>query len=405
MRERLVIIGGGQAASQAIQTLRQSGFDGAITLVGEETFLPYQRPPLSKKYLAGSLARERLYLKPASFYASRDVELNLGTRAEELDIGLRRVRLSNGSDLRYDRLLLATGSRVRRITVPGATLAGIHYVRSIVDVDAITGQLHEGTRLVIVGGGYIGLEVAAVAIELGIEVTVLEAAERVMGRVVSHQTSDFYARQHSAAGVDIRCNTKVAGFSGQDVVSGVTSSDGNTFDCDLVIVGIGVIANTELAEGAGLHCEDGIRVDICARTADTRVVAAGDCTNHPHPHAQRNVRLESVHNAIEQAKSAAMSLLGQEHPFDDVPWFWSDQYDLKLQIAGLALDYDEVIPRGDIETGRFAIFYLAGGRPIAVEAVNSPRDFMHGKKLLAAGVEVPVEAIADPQTDLTRFLT
>jgi 3-phenylpropionate/trans-cinnamate dioxygenase ferredoxin reductase subunit len=399
-----VIIGGGQAASQAIQTLRQGGFAGAIALVGEETFLPYQRPPLSKKYLAGSLTRERLYLKPASFYTSRDVELNLGSRAEELDTGLRRVRLSSGSDLHYDHLLLATGSRVRRITVPGATLAGIHYVRSIGDADAIAPQMRAGTRLVIVGGGYIGLEVAAVAVGLGVEVTVLEAAERVMGRVVCPQTSDFYARQHRAAGVDIHCNTKVAGFSGHDVVTGVTSSDGKTFDCDLAVVGIGVVPNSELAESAGLHCADGIRVDRCARTADPRVVAAGDCTNHPHPHAQRHVRLESVHNAIEQAKSAAMSLLGRECPFDDIPWFWSDQYDLKLQIAGLALDYDELVPRGDIESGRFAIFYLAGSRPIAVEAVNSPRDFMHGKKLLAARVEVPVEAIADPHTDLTQFL-
>jgi 3-phenylpropionate/trans-cinnamate dioxygenase ferredoxin reductase subunit len=404
MREQLVIVGGGQAAVQAIQTLRQHGYDGKIALLADEPHPPYQRPPLSKKYLAGELPRERLYLKPESFYASRDVDRFLGTPAMEIDILGGRVRLSDGDALRYDRLLLATGGRARRITAPGADLAGIHYVRSIGDIDAVAPQLRPGAKMVIVGAGYIGLEVAAVARGLGLDVTVLEAADRVLSRVVCRETADFYARCHAAAGVEIHCSTQVAGFRGKDFVTGVSSANGEVFSCDVVIVGIGVVPNVEIAERAGLHCDNGIRVDPCARTADPRIVAAGDCTNHPHPFVGRSIRLESVHNAVEQGRSAAMSLLGHAHPFADVPWFWSDQYDLKLQIVGLALDYDEVVLRGDPESRSFAMYYLAAGRPIAIDAVNSPRDFMHGKKLLAARPTIPTAAIADPGTDLMQFV-
>jgi 3-phenylpropionate/trans-cinnamate dioxygenase ferredoxin reductase component len=404
MREQLVVVGGGQAAVQAIQALRQHGFDGKIALLADEAHPPYQRPPLSKKYLAGELPRERLYLKPESFYASRDVDLLLGIGAVELDIAGRRISLANDKQIKYDRLLLATGSRARRIAAPGADLAGIHYIRSIADVDELAPELRPGARLVIVGAGYIGLEVAAVARGLGLDVTVLEAADRVMSRVVCRETADFYARCHASAGVEIRCNSPVAEFLGTGAVTGVASAVGEIFACDLVIVGIGVVPNVELAARAGLHCDNGIRVDSCSRTADPRIVAAGDCTNHPHPFVGRHIRLESVHNAVEQGKSAAMSLLGQAHPFEEVPWFWSDQYDLKLQIVGVALDYDEVVLRGDPESRSFAIYYLAAGRPIAIDAVNSPRDFMHGKKLLAARPIVPAAAIADLGFDLTQFL-
>jgi 3-phenylpropionate/trans-cinnamate dioxygenase ferredoxin reductase component len=342
-------------------------------------------------------------LKADAFYASRAIDLYLGVRAEELDAAARRIRLSDGRTLKYDRLLVATGSRVRRLDVPGADLRGVHYLRSIDDADAITVGLHAGARLVIVGAGYIGLEVAAVARELGVDVTVLEAADRVMSRVVCPEMSEFYEKYHAAAGVRVRCGTQVAEFRGTGAVSAVASAAGEIFPCDIVIVAIGIVPNVEIAANAGLHCDNGIRVDTCARTADPRIVAAGDCTNHPHPFAARNVRLESVHNAVEQAKSAAASLLGQEHPFTEVPWFWSDQYDLKLQIVGLALEYDEVVPRGDMDGKQFAMYYLAEGRPVAIDAVNSPRDFMHGKKLLAARPKIPAAAIADPATDLMRF--
>jgi 3-phenylpropionate/trans-cinnamate dioxygenase ferredoxin reductase subunit len=404
MQEGLVVIGGGQAAVQAIQSIRQGGFAGSIALVGEEPHAPYQRPPLSKKYLAGAFERERLHLKPESFYATRGIDLHLGVRAEELDIETRRVRLADGRSLTYDRLLLATGSRPRRMVVPGADLPGIHYVRTIDDVDAIRAELAPGARLVIVGAGYIGLEIAAVTVELGFDVTVLEAAYRVLSRVMCAESAQFFADYHAARGVKIRCATQVAGFQGRDAVSAVASATGELFPCDLVIVGIGIVPNVELAERAGLDCDNGIRVDACARTREPRIVAAGDCTNQPHPFVGQNVRLESVHNAIEQGKAAAASLLSHEQPFAEAPWFWSDQYDLKLQIAGLAIDYDRVVLRGDMHTKSFAMYYLSQERLVAIDAVNSPRDFIQGKKLLASRAKVPVELLADTQADLTRFL-
>lgn len=404
MDEHLVIVGAGQAAAQAIQTLRQHDYAGTISLVGAEAFLPYQRPPLSKKYLAGALERDRLYLKPATFYESRDVDRLLGIRAVRLDRDARLVHLEDGRALPYDRLLLATGSRPRRIELPGADLPGIHYLRSIEDVDGIAAAVRPGARAVIVGAGYIGLEVAAVLRGLDLEVTVLEAASRVLGRVVCPQVSAFYQRRHEAAGVTILTGTGVTGFRGDAAVEAVATTDGPIAPCDLVVVGIGVVPNVELAARAGLECSDGIRVDTCARTSDPRVVAAGDCTIHPHPFAKREIRLESVHNAVEQAKAAAFSILGREQPFVDIPWFWSDQYDLKLQIAGLSLDYDQVVVRGDMASSRFAVYYLADGRPIAIDAVNSPRDFMNGKKLLAAKPLVTPAQIADETFDLTGLL-
>lgn len=404
MQERLVLIGGGQAAVQAIQSLRQNGFTGSIALVGDEPHVPYQRPPLSKKYLAGALERERLHLRPATFYAAREIDLHLGVRAEELDVGAARIRLADGQSLAYDRLLLATGSRPRRIAVPGADLPGVHYVRTIDDVDSIRAELTPGARVVIVGAGYIGLEIAAVMIELGLSVTVLEVAGRVMSRVACAETAQFFADYHAARGVAIRCATQITEFRGRDSVTAAVSATGEIFHCDVVIVGIGIVPNVELAERAGLPCDNGIRVDACARTRDPRIVAAGDCTNQPHPFIGRDVRLESVNNAIEQGKAAAASLLGQEQPFADVPWFWSDQYDLKLQIAGVALDYDQVVQRGDMRTRSFAMYYLRQTRLVAIDAVNSPREFMQGKKLLASRAEVPVESLADAQADLTRFV-
>ena len=404
MKERLVVIGGGQAAVQAIHSLRQGGFAGGIALVGDEPHVPYQRPPLSKKYLAGALERGRLHLRPESFYAAREVDLHLGARAEELDVEAGRVRLADGRVLTYDRLLLATGSRPRRLTVPGADLRGIHYVRTIDDVDRIRAELKPGAKLVIVGAGYIGLEIAAVMAELGFDVTVLEAAERILSRVMCAETAQFFADYHATRGVRIRCATQVAEFCGRESVTDVVSSGGQSFPCEVVIVGIGIVPNVELAARAGLPCENGIRVDACARTRDPRIVAAGDCTNQPHPFVGRNVRLESVNNAIEQAKAAASSLLGLEQPFADVPWFWSDQYDLKLQIAGLAIDYDRVVQRGDLQSRSFAMYYLRQKQLIAIDAVNSPHDFMHGKKLLASRIEVPTEMLADVEADLTRLL-
>jgi 3-phenylpropionate/trans-cinnamate dioxygenase ferredoxin reductase subunit len=403
MAEHLVIVGGGQAAAQAVQTLRQHDFAGPITLLSDEPYAPYQRPPLSKKYLAGELPRERLLLRPATFYKDRGVALELGCRAEELDLAARVVRLRDGRRLAYDRLLLATGSRARKLDVPGTELAGVHYLRTIADVDAIGAALIPGARVLLIGAGYIGLEVAAVLVRRGFAVTVLEAAGRVMARVVCPEVSDFYQRAHVAAGVELHCGAAVRAVHGRNQVEAVEVADGRRFACDVVIIGVGVVPNVELAQTAGLDCHNGIVVDEYARTGDPSVIAAGDCTNHPQPLYRRRVRLESVPNAIHQAKVAAATLIGAPSPYSEVPWFWSDQYDLKLQIAGLSEGYEEVVVRGDPSTKSFAAYYLAAGKLLAVDAVNSPHDFMHGRKWVASGVELNAAQLRDPNVDLAAL--
>jgi 3-phenylpropionate/trans-cinnamate dioxygenase ferredoxin reductase subunit len=403
MTEHLVIVGGGQAAAQAVQSLRQQNYAGPITLIADEAYPPYQRPPLSKKYLAGELTRERLLLRPAAFYAEKSVTLEQNARVEELDAGARRLRLRDGRTLGYDRLLLATGSRVRRLDVPGAALPGLHYVRTIADVDGITTSLREGARILLIGAGYIGLEVAAVARQRGYDVTVLEAAERVMSRAVSVEISAFYEGAHRAAGVVIHCGATVKALHGTTRVTAVETTDGRTFACDIAIVGIGIVPNVELALAAGLECSNGIVVDEFARTADPHVVAAGDCTNHPLPLLGRRVRLESVPNAIHQAKIAAATLLGTPVAYSEVPWFWSDQYDLKLQIAGLSTGYDEVVLRGDPATRSFAAFYLGAGQLLAVDAINSPKEFIAAKKLVANRARIAPDVLRDAGIDLATL--
>ena len=401
MSEHLVIVGGGQAAAQAVQSLRQQSFPGQITLLSDEPYPPYQRPPLSKKYFAGELSRERLLLRPAAFYAEKGVTLEQNARVEELDAAARRLRLRDGRTLGYDRLLLATGSRVRALDVPGATLPGVHYVRTIADVDGITASLRENARVLLVGAGYIGLEIAAVARQRGFEVTVLEAADRVMARAVSVEVSRFYEARHRDAGVVIHTGAAVQALRGTTQVTAVETADGRSFPCDLVIVGIGIVPNVELAAAAGLPCSNGIVVDEFARTADPHIFAAGDCTNHPLPLLERRVRLESVPNAIHQAKVAAATLLGAPVAYSEVPWFWSDQYDLKLQIAGLSTGFDDVVLRGDPAMRSFAAFYLRGGQVLAVDAINSPKEFIAGKKLVANRARIAPDVLRDASVDLT----
>jgi 3-phenylpropionate/trans-cinnamate dioxygenase ferredoxin reductase subunit len=396
----LVIVGGGQAAAQAISTLRQQGFADAITLVAEEPYAPYQRPPLSKKYFAGEVSRERLLLRPMAFYAEKGVALELGRRAVELDAAAHSVRLDDGRVLRYDRLLLATGSHVRTLDVPGARLAGVHYVRTISDIDSINAELSPGARVAVIGGGYIGLEMAAVAAQRGFAVTVLETAERVLARVVCPEVSAFYEQLHRSAGVDVQCAAAVRALHGRERVESVEVADGRRFACDSVVIGIGILPDVALAERAGLPCANGIVVDEYARSGDPSVLAAGDCTSHPHPLYARRVRLESVQNAVHQAKVAAASLLAAPSAYHELPWFWSDQYDVKLQIAGLSQGYDEVALRGDPSSRSFAAYYLARGRLIAVDAINSPREFSLGKKLVSAGLTVQADVLRDPRTDV-----
>lgn len=404
MSEHLIIVGAGQAAAQAVLTLRQHGYAGDITLVGEEPYAPYQRPPLSKKFLSGELERERLLLRPPSFYAEKRVALELGARAVELDPAVRTLRLGDGRSLHYDRLLLATGSRVRKLDVPGADRPNVLYLRTIEDVDLINATLAPGARAVLVGAGYIGLEVAAVLVKRGHDVTVLEAADRVMARVVSPQISQFYARRHTEEGVKLCFGAAVRGFGGTGArADRVEIEGGRSFPCDVAIVGIGVVPNVELGTAAGLPAANGLSIDEHCRTADPLVLAAGDCTNQWLALYERRVRLESVQNAIQQAKLAAHQVLGTAPPAAETPWFWSDQYDLKLQIAGLSDGYEEVVVRGDPASHSFAAYYLAGGVLIAVDAVNSPRDFIAARKLVAGRAEIAAAALADPSTDIAAL--
>lgn len=393
MSERIVIIGAGQAGAQAVASLRAEGFTGAITMVGDEPFLAYQRPPLSKAYLQGKLERERLFLKPESFYAESKAELILGVAAARIDRAKKIVVLSDGRELAYDKLLLATGTRVRPILVPNANLKGIYYLRTIADVDVLREAFQPGKRLAIVGGGYIGLEVAAVAVKAGIEVTVFEALDRLMQRAVSPIISTFYEKVHREAGVNIQLNSPIEQFEGEKTLSAVTAN-GKSWPADIALVGIGVVPNSELAHEAGLAVDNGIVVDDCARTQDPDIFAAGDCTWHPGREGVY-LRLESVQNAIDQAKHAALAMLGKPKPYAEVPWFWSDQYDLKLQIAGLGRPDDRHIVRGDPANRKFAVFHLRGDKLAAVEAVNAAPEYLVGRKLIAEGKSVDAERLAD----------
>jgi 3-phenylpropionate/trans-cinnamate dioxygenase ferredoxin reductase component len=403
MYQRIVIAGGGQAAVQAIDTLRRRGFTGGITLVGDEPWLPYQRPPLSKKYLAGALDRERLLLRPPHFYESHAVEASLGRRVEEISRREQRLRLDDGSTIAYDALLIATGSRPRPLAAPGADLKGVHFLRTIADVDRIRGEWAPGKRLVIVGGGYIGLEVAATARELRLEVTVLEMADRVMNRVVCPQLSAIYQAEHARRGVRILCNAKVRALAAapdSGRVHAVVTDDGQEHAADCVVVGCGVLPADGLAADCGLACENGVAVDDHCRTSDPVIYAAGDCASHPSVHYGRRLRLESVDNAFEQGASAALNMLGLDTVHDKVPWFWSDQYDLKLIIVGISQGWDTVVMRGDPAAHAFSVCYLREGELIAVDTVNSPKDQMAARKLIAAHARPDPDRLADPGVPL-----
>ncbi len=393
MPEQIVIIGAGQAGVQAVQSLRGEGYAGAITMIGDEAYPPYQRPPLSKAYLLGSFARERLFLKPDAFYREAGCELILNTRVVSIDRAAKTVALSDGRVLPYAKLLLATGTRVRKLSCPGAELPGVHYLRDIADVDGLQHVFKPGARIAIVGGGYIGLEVAAVGAKRGLDVTVYEAADRLMARAVSRPVSAFFADEHVAASVKLNLNTSVEAFEGKEKIEGIRAG-GIVHQADLVLVGIGVVPNDMLARESGLPCQDGIVVDRNAMTADPSIFAAGDCTRHVGREGVE-IRLECVQNAIDQAKHAALAMLGRPKTYSEVPWFWSDQYDLKLQIAGLARPTDQTVLRGDPSSRKFAVFHLRDGVVAAVEAVNAAPEYLIGRKMIADGAVVAPEKLAD----------
>ncbi len=393
MSESIVIIGAGQAGAQAVESLRKEGFTGSITMVGDEAYPPYQRPPLSKAYLLGTFERPRLFLKADNYYAENGCELILNTTAKAIHRAERIVELGDGRKLPYDKLLLATGARVRTLKCPGAELPGIHYLKTIADVDGLQSVFQSGKCIAVVGGGYIGLEVAAVGAKRGLDVTVFEAMDRLMARAVSPQLSAFYAGEHQKAGVKLMLNTGVEAFGGDGKVEWVRAG-GQTYQADIVLVGIGVIPCEELARDAGLACQDGIVVDRNAMTNDPHVWAAGDCTRHVGREGHE-IRLECVQNAIDQAKHAALAMTGKHKTYSEVPWFWSDQYDLKLQIAGLARPTDTLVLRGDPANRKFAVFHLRDGKVAAVEAVNAAPEYMIGKKLVAEGKPVDAAKLAD----------
>lgn len=397
----IIIAGAGHAGGQAAASLRQEGFEGEIVVIGDEPHIPYQRPPLSKQYLAGEHGLERVYLRPEKFYADRSIIIRSGVRVEAIDRAAQTVATSDGDSLSYEKLLLATGSRPRLLQLDTGDLAGVHYLRTIADVDAIRAEMAPGRKVAVVGGGYIGLEVAAVCIEAGLEVRVIEMEDRILKRVTTPDMSEFYHDLHSSRGVTLHTGTKVTGFAGNDTVRQVLCGE-SAFDADLVIIGIGIVPNVELAADAGLACDNGIVVDDRCRTADPNIYAAGDCTNHPNPLLDRRLRLESVPNAMEQARVAAANMSGGDKAYASVPWFWSDQYDLKLQMVGFAADGDTEVLRGDKSANSFAVFHLKNGAITAVDAVNSPKEFMICRRLI--GREVDARALANPETDLKSLL-
>jgi len=381
----IVIAGAGHAGGSAAAMLRQLGWRGAITLIGEEPIPPYQRPPLSKGWLTGEATAADLALRPAKFYSDSTIELRLATRVTGIDREAKTVALSDGGTVAYDTLILALGARARRLPLPGVDLNGVLELRSVADSDRLKATLRPGARLAVIGGGYIGLEAAASGRGLGAEVTIIERESRVLARVACPILSDFFQAFHRGKGVAIEVNADVSALEGAGGrITGVRLGDGRVMPCDAALVGVGAVANDELAREAGLTCQNGISVDLAARTADPAIFAIGDCTSRPLPLYERMGRLESVPNALEQAKQAAATICGKPAPTPEVPWFWSDQYDLRLQIAGIPFDTSEIVVRGDLDAAKFALFHLtADGTVQAVEAVNAAPEFMGGRRIIA----------------------
>jgi 3-phenylpropionate/trans-cinnamate dioxygenase ferredoxin reductase subunit len=405
--ERVVIVGAGHAGGTAAAELRRGGFQGPITLVGEEDLPPYERPPLSKAWLKGETDAARLALKPYGFYAEAGIDLRLGVGAVAIDRTGRRVRLSDGGEVAYDRLIIATGARARRIPLPGLDLSNVLELRNAADADRLKAVLVPGARLAVIGGGYIGLEAAASARALGCSVVVIEREPRVLARVACEILSNFFQDQHRSHGVVIEVNAQVAALEGvTGRVSGVRLGDGRVIPCDAALVGVGAVPNQELAAEAGLDCGNGIKVDLAALTSDPAIHAIGDCTERPLPLYDRVMRLESVPNALEQARAAAAAICGKTPPPPEVPWFWSDQYDLRLQIAGIPFDAETIVVRGDIAAAKFALFHLAADNLVrAVEAVNASTEFMGGRRIIQRGLRLDPARISDLSVTMQALAT
>ena len=396
----VVVVGAGQAGSSCVAKLRNSGFKDQITLIGEEPVPPYQRPPLSKAYLLGDMALERMFLRPETFYSENNIELRMSARVDAINASEQTILIGDET-LHYDDLVLTTGSTPNRLPGSiGGALDGVFVVRDLADVDAMAARFVEGAKVLIVGGGYIGLEAASVASKLGLQVTLVEMAERILQRVAAPETSDYFRALHSSHGVDLREGIGLDRLLGVDAVEGARLTDGTELDVDFVIVGVGIAPASGLATAAELIIENGIKVDAYGRTSDPHIWAAGDCASFPY--RDTRIRLESVPNAIDQAEVVAENIMGAEKDYVAKPWFWSDQYDVKLQIAGLNTGYDRVVTR---RTGDAVSFwYYAGASLLAVDAANDPRGYMIGKRLIEAGKSPSPEVIADPETDMKALL-
>ena len=401
MKSGVVIIGAGQAAAVAAATLRKEKYTGTIKILGDESHPPYDRPPLSKHYLAGELSLAETLIRPLAFYSDNDIELLTNTRVASIDIESKQVVTESETVFDYDKLVITTGSRARRLDLPGCQLGGIFYLRSLNDVDLIRASMGSAKKLCVIGGGYVGLEVAAVATKAGLDVTVIETQERILQRVTTPEMSDYYHSLHTERGVNIMLNQAVTGFDGEGSVSKVLCGD-LSVDADIVVIGVGILPNVEIAENAGLECDNGIVVDDHGQTSNPDIYAAGDCANHPNRLLNRRLRLESVPNAIEQARVACINLLGGDLECASIPWFWSDQYELKLQMVGFSADGEESVVRGDKSTNKFAVFHLKEGRVVAVDAVNNSKAFMLGKRLY--GKSVDAKLLADESVELKAFL-
>lgn len=397
-----VVIGAGQAGSSLVAKLRSEGFDGAITLIGEEPVPPYQRPPLSKAYLLGDMAIERLFLRPESYYADQNIALKMGQAVTEIDPFKREIHLGD-EVITYDQLALTTGSRANTLPAAiGGALDGVFTVRTLADVDVMAPNFSRGKRALIVGGGYIGLEAAAVARKMGVEVTVVEMAERILQRVAAPETSNYFRALHQSHGVRIIEGVGLTRLNGEGHVGGATLTDGTELDVDFVIAGVGIAPNVALAELAGLTIENGIAVDAQGATSDPNIWSAGDCASFELRGARR--RLESVQNAIDQAEAVAQNMMGAGKTYTPKPWFWSDQYDVKLQIAGLNIGYDSIVARRDLNSPAVSFWYYEGDTLLAVDAMNDPRNYMIGKRLIEAGKSPEKSVIVNPDTDMKALL-
>ncbi|MDO8414965.1 MAG: FAD-dependent oxidoreductase [Agitococcus sp.] len=400
-----IIIGASHAAAQLTTSLRQEGWEGDILVIGDEPYLPYHRPPLSKTFLSGDKTIEDLFIRPAAFYEKNNIQFKQG-HVTAINRAQQTLTLSDGTNLSYDKLALCMGARVRKASIVGEELAGVHYLRNIADVKGIQPYVAKDKRAVIIGGGYIGLETAAALRKQGMDVVVLEMADRILQRVTAPELSEFYTRIHREEGVKIHTGISVSAIVGDGRVEKVICSNGAEFPADVVIIGVGVLPNVELAQEAGIEVDNGIIVDEFCRTNDAHIVAAGDCANHFNAIYGRRMRLESVPNASEQGKTAAASLCGLTKAYKSLPWFWSDQYDLKLQIAGLSQGYDQVVVRGDKLASRsFAAFYFKDGHLIAADCINRPQEFMLSKKIITEGIVIEPSRLADETISVKEMLS